>query len=533
MHRLLTVLVLAGFAVASPASAVISSDGNWEYLVISGNATIIKYRGVDTEIVVPSTIDGYSVHDIRGPLSGQGVFSNSAISVALPTSLTNIGRYAFYSSAISEISIPSGVKKIGEYAFHYNYNLTNVVLAEGIQSIEREAFKQTGVKQINFPTSLTNIGYGIFQFCPNLTNAYFAPSLLEELSESAFHETAIKSITLPPLLKKIGPWALARCPQLASISIPLTMTNISESAFRGASLIALSIPDSVIYIGASAFEDCYAISSIHVGTGLNFLGDRAFSRVLSLETIMFRGNAPSLLPPTFGSSSSDPFYDTPPFTLYYKQGTTGWGSTFTGRQTTLSGNFSLTFSSDPTKGVVTNSPSGSSFSSGTSVTVSAVALAGYKFSAWSGDFISTNNPLVLVMDANKTVAANFDPDNADTDGDGLSNYQEVILFNTSPNQAETNSPVAGLYLASQYQANRAGGRNEVLASPNSYGLFNSNQMLDLKFGGMVIGKSNNQLVLTYQINQSTNLTTWTAYREESLVLSNAPADKMFLRLAPK
>ena len=121
----------------------------------------------------------------------------------------------------------------------------------------------------------------------------------------------------------------------------------------------------------------------------------------------------------------------------------------------------------------------------------------------------------------------------DTDGDGLSNHQEVIIFNTNPNQAETNSPVAGLYLASQYQANRAGGRNEVLASPNSYGLFNSNQMLDLKFGGMVIGKSNNQLVLTYQINQSTNLTTWTAYREESLVLSNALADKMFLRLAPK
>ena len=48
-----------------------------------------------------------------------------------------------------------------------------------------------------------------------------------------------------------------------------------------------------------------------------------------------------------------------------------------------------------------------------------------------------------------------------------------------------------------------------------------------------MGKTNNQLVLTYQINQSTNLTNWTLYREESLVISNAPVEKMFLRLNPK
>jgi len=165
--------------------------------------------------------------------------------------------------------------------------------------------------------------------------------------------------------------------------------------------------------------------------------------------------------------------------------------------------------------------------------VQATPNQGYIFTGWSGDSASTNNPLVLVMNTDKAVTANFAPDNGDTDEDGLSNYQEVIIFNTNPNQPETNSPVAGLYLASQYQSNWTNGRTAVLNAPNSYGLFNSNQMLDLKFGGMVVGKTNNQLVLTYQINQSTNLTNWTSYREESLVITNAPADKMFLRLNPK
>jgi len=284
----------------------------------------------------------------------------------------------------------------------------------------------------------------------------------------------------------------------------------------------------VTNISDFAFHSCSSVTNVVVGTGVSYLGYGAFGSMTRLQSIRFSGNAPSY--------NTDPFYDsyytTPPFILYYTQGTTGWGSTFAGRQTTMISNLSLTLASDLNKGSIVNSPSGNSFPLGTSVSVSAIPLAGYAFTAWSGDSTSTNNPLVLVMNTNKAVTANFGPDNGDTDGDGLSNYQEVIVFNTNPNQPETNSPVAGLYLASQYQSNRAGGRNEVLGSPNSYGLFNSNQMLDLKFGGMVVGKTNNQLVLTYQINQSTNLTNWTSYREESLVITNTPADKMFLRILP-
>ena len=193
----------------------------------------------------------------------------------------------------------------------------------------------------------------------------------------------------------------------------------------------------------------------------------------------------------------------------------------------------LVINQEIAKGNVTTSPQGLMHSNGTIVSLNAFSAIGYIFDSWSGDFTGSNSATSINMNSNKTITANYIPDNSDNDGDGLSNYQEAIIFNTNPNRPESNSPVSGLYLASQFQSNRESGRNEILASPNSYGLFYSNQMLDLKLGGMVIGKTNNQLVLTYQINQSTNLTNWTVYREESMVLSNAPADKMFLRLNPK
>jgi hypothetical protein len=47
---------------------------------------------------------------------------------------------------------------------------------------------------------------------------------------------------------------------------------------------------------------------------------------------------------------------------------------------------------------------------------------------------------------------------------------------------------------------------------------------------MLNRNTNNQLVLNYQILQSTDLQNWSSYQNHELVISNAPSDKMFLRV---
>lgn len=61
-------------------------------------------------------------------------------------------------------------------------------------------------------------------------------------------------------------------------------------------------------------------------------------------------------------------------------------------------------------GSVTSDPSGTTFPSGTSVTLTAVAAAEYEFAGWSGDVSGTSNPVSILMNANKTVTANFVPE---------------------------------------------------------------------------------------------------------------------------
>lgn len=63
--------------------------------------------------------------------------------------------------------------------------------------------------------------------------------------------------------------------------------------------------------------------------------------------------------------------------------------------------------------------------------------SGYLFTGWSGDASGTNNPLSVLMNGDKTIGATFSPDPNDTEDDGLTNYQEIVLYGTDPTLSDT------------------------------------------------------------------------------------------------
>ena len=70
------------------------------------------------------------------------------------------------------------------------------------------------------------------------------------------------------------------------------------------------------------------------------------------------------------------------------------------------GQYALTVLADGF-GTVTNTPRGSRFNSGASVTLTALPDAGQQFLSWSGDASGTNNPLTMAMTASKVITAQF------------------------------------------------------------------------------------------------------------------------------
>ena len=72
-------------------------------------------------------------------------------SVKLPSSVTEIGKYAFAYTGLTEVTIPASVTEIGSHAFHFCTALTKVTIPEGV----------------------TTIGDNAFSYCENLTSVTF------------------------------------------------------------------------------------------------------------------------------------------------------------------------------------------------------------------------------------------------------------------------------------------------------------------------------------------------------------------------
>jgi formylglycine-generating enzyme required for sulfatase activity len=76
---------------------------------------------------------------------------------------------------------------------------------------------------------------------------------------------------------------------------------------------------------------------------------------------------------------------------------------------------------------------------GTTATLTAIPATGYVFTTWTGDASGAINPLMLTMNADKTIGATFSPDTNDTDDDGFTNYEEIVIHGTNPTLPDTDS----------------------------------------------------------------------------------------------
>lgn len=238
-----------------------------EFVVING------YLGTNTDVVVPSEIEGYPV---------KGVY--------LPENAT-----------IETIVLPDTMESIFMNAFMNCPNLRSVVLGKNVTSIGEMAFRYcVNLKSINFPSSLKTIGNEAFMHCKSL-------------------ETAI----LPSGLETIDSQAFAFCSSLKEVYIPKTVKFKGTNNFLGAeSLTTLTFEEGTVKIGSyAAFSGATSLSQVTIPASVTEICDASFSACPALRTVVFLGNAPSKVGHiVFGVPSKD-------VQVIYNQTTIGWNST--------------------------------------------------------------------------------------------------------------------------------------------------------------------------------------------------------------
>ena len=204
------------------------------------NGVLVEYRGSDTHITIPSTVEKI----------GQHVFSDKTF--------------------IEWVVIPPSVIEIDTSAFLRCTGLEGVTFSEGLEIIGNSAFQQcTNFQVASLPLSLAEIGDHAFWDCTSLQALYFKPDTYLYINQRAFENCAINELTLPADTWYIGKNAFKNNTSLTALNLPEGVRNVDDNAFRGCtSLIEVDLPGSLEIVPRGMFAECTSLETVVMRPGI-------------------------------------------------------------------------------------------------------------------------------------------------------------------------------------------------------------------------------------------------------------------------
>jgi predicted lipoprotein with Yx(FWY)xxD motif len=501
MKRVSLLLVVL-LAMGSWASGQIT-DGQWTYIVEDGGATIRSSTATGA-VTIPSVLGGYAVKKVGYGLSSIFPSSNSSVtSVAIPASVTSIGRSAFQScTGLTSVNIGNSVTYIGGYAFRGCTGLTSVVIPGSVTSIENNAFWEcTGLTSVSIGNGVTSIGGEAFRACTGLTSVSIGNSVTS-IGEFAFGEcTGLTSVSIGNGVTSIGAYAFYLCPGLTSVVIPDSVTSIGEYVFFNCTgLTSVSIGNSVTSIGDGVFVGCTGLTSVNIPGSVTSLGNSAFAGCVGLTSVVIPGSVTSIGGGAF-------------------QSCTGLTSVTFGNSVVLTVGSSA-FAECPLVGTITlpilATLGASAFPNGVTITRSSASLV-----------TLIANEIVAALPNNYGIATKADLSGAIAGA----TTQAIAQVQSTPNNYD-------LYSPTQYQANRiagvAEGKAEVTSNPTAYSLFTESSIMDMNLCSLMLKKGDGADALDLELTIETrdNLATngWQVAERITRSISMDGVQRQFLRV---
>ncbi len=252
-------------------------------------------------------------------------------SVEIPSTVIEIGEYAFADTTIKSITIPVTVKVIGEGAFK-NSSLETITFEEGsaLQSIGAQAFYGTSIKAISLPSTVVSIGdyafasssidtfelqstdgatlgSGVFANCQSLVEIDLSTSNIKAMGSYTFDSAlSLRSVKLPDLVRidtdgdgildkdNIGMFTFVGATNIQTVVFGANSTITGDYTFFTYSyyygitpydkLTSVTLGTNTQSIGVSAFVGCTALEQIDIQNATT-IGEMAFYDCINLATV--------------------------------------------------------------------------------------------------------------------------------------------------------------------------------------------------------------------------------------------------------
>lgn len=197
-----------------------SEDELWTYVIIDGEAEILRYNGNQIYITVPSVVDNRKVVSLNSTFDGFLELK----SVVVPEGVISI-ECAFYGcESLEEVILPESLKDMS-YAFSCCYSLKNIDVPSGVKDFPW-AFTGTRIESMVFPQGTENIAHA-FLGSEDLKYVYLPKTLTDSYNAFGDCET-LEHVEIENGVKNIGELTFYNCTSLKELIIPESVGNFGR-----------------------------------------------------------------------------------------------------------------------------------------------------------------------------------------------------------------------------------------------------------------------------------------------------------------
>jgi hypothetical protein len=333
----------------------VKTSGDYSYQVYddgTSRAVITRYNGTDTDIVIPSEIDGHPIVKLEagssdeGGLSAYSAFSNctSIKNITIPDNISIIDDCMFYGcTSLEKVILPDKFITIDEYAFTDCTSLTSIDIPKTTTKISTTAFNGcTSLTEINVAednpnyTSINGILFSkdlteLITYPAGLSGEYVIPETVTKISENAFRDAGLLTdITIPNSVTEIRWSAFRGCSSLTEVTIPDSVTILWSAAFAYCTALeSIILPYEIKYVDNYLFSNCTSLKSITIPDSVTVIRNGAFQGCTSLMSVTIPNNVKMIYGSAFKDCTSLTKITIPKNVTYIDEGDGGYESYFT------------------------------------------------------------------------------------------------------------------------------------------------------------------------------------------------------------